>query len=531
MTTPMPDALNHKANGDTSPRVSGPARSNNAATLESILTGDPFLSLAAVQAILQQVATALSDAHAAGFVHGALSTRSILITPEGDATVTNVGVAARTAAKSRATVDDPVTLAYASPEVVRGEPATPLSDQYSFGVIAYELLAGQRPFDGSPAKLRRAQLGKRPEPLDTLHLVNPDEWSQAVMRMLEKSPSERFSSVADAVEGITPPFGAKGDGFRRTLGWLAQQQISATAPPSAPIAKQPRASRASRKRYMALGVAALAVIAIGAVAWSGRLPSLTQLSSSVVRIGQRIAPEATPSPMTTETASPELADEPAAQPSAPAPTFPARPPDISRRAFRETPRPTANVTPRDTRPTGTSPVAAAFTNVQPAGPAPSVATAPPVVDSPLQPPDRAPAVLANAPSSSFPSNTPGSVSSAPTASLTTTQADAAARTLIDQLRRGDLRAFRATMVASRDDADFLDWLRGRSGDFQIGAPRTARVVPLPDGSVQVSYSVPIIWTHASGARRTRVAAITASVRPSPAGGQLASWLLSERFVP
>lgn len=533
----MPDALKQKPKSDTPPpRATGPARSRGAATLESILTGDPFLSIAAVHAILHQVGKVLGDAHEAGFVDGALSTRSIFITPDGDATVTIAGVGARAIPNVRMSTDDPAVLAYASPEVVRGEPATPLSDQYSLGAIAYELLAGHRPFDGSPAKLRRAQLSKRPEPLSELHLVNPEEWSQAVMRMLEKSPAERFSSVADAIEQITPPFGVKGDGHRRTLGWLAQQQISGTAPLVEPVAKQAREARKARRRYVSWGFAALIVIAVGAAAWAGKLPSIARLSNSATQLEQRLVPDQAPSPITTD-ATPALADPSSGQASPPTttPVFPPRP------VFRDTPIPAARATPpRDARPVAASPAPATITNPQPAvtQPAPTepavvtppVSETPPVVATPT-PPDRSPTVIASAPASSFPSGAPASVSSAPVATLTSTQADAAARTLFDQLRRNDLRAFRSTMVASRDDADFLDWLRGRSGDFQIGAPRTARTAPLPDGSVQLTYAVPVIWTHASGARRTRVAVLTASVRPSPSGGQLASWVLSERFVP
>ena len=87
------------------------------------------------------------------------------------------------------------------------------------------------------------------------------------------------------------------------------------------------------------------------------------------------------------------------------------------------------------------------------------------------------------------------------------------------------------MLASAADADFMEWLRGRSGNFQVGTPAAVRVAPLPDGSIDVSYTIPIIWTHASGARRTRTASITASVQPSPSGAKLSTWLLSERFVP
>jgi hypothetical protein len=157
----------------------------------------------------------------------------------------------------------------------------------------------------------------------------------------------------------------------------------------------------------------------------------------------------------------------------------------------------------------------------------SVAIAPPVV---LQP-ERTPGIIAAAPANAFPSAAPASIAATAAPSLTAAQADAAARTLVDQLRRKDLHAVSATMVASSANAEFLDWLRGRSGDFQVGPPSAAHDVPLPDGSVEVSYTIPILWTHASGARRSRTIAVTTSVRPSPTGAKLTTWLLSQRFVP
>ncbi len=555
-----------------------------AATLESILASDPFLSLPAIQSILEQVAMALDGAHAAGVVHGALSTRSILITPGGDAIVADVGLApAFEHAGAREAAHDASTLAYASPEAVRNERATEASDQYSLGVVAYELLAGHRPFAGSAAKLKRAHLGKRPEHIGKLQLGHPDAWSVAVMRMLEKSPSARFESLADAMEAITPPVGSEGNGFRATLGWLAQQQISGAALPIADeaIGQRLRAARRLfaepgfiRRHHVATGFVGLIAIAVGGAAWWGRVPSttLTHISTTAATIEQRLTPESIPSQMTAAGASPALAGARVTLPSVPAPapaeTSVETPPETPHAAVRaapraaprapshappprttphatlhtpphETPRPTPRELPRSTpaaaTPTAAAPIAAApiaaSTTAVPAYVPPAPPPAAPAPDSAVRLPDRAPAIIATAPASAFPSGAPASVSAAAAPSLTTAQAEAAARTLVDQLRRGDLRSISATMVASSADAEFLEWLRGKSGDVQVGAPGAVHDVSLPDGSVEVSYTVPIIWTHASGARRTRTAAITAAVRPSPSGAKLTTWLLSQGFVP
>jgi serine/threonine-protein kinase len=546
----------------------------NAATLESILASDPFLSLPAVQSILDQVAMALDGAHAAGVVHGALSTRSILITSDGDTIVADVGLApAFEHAGAREAAHDASTFPYASPEAVRNERATEASDQYSLGVVAYELLAGHRPFTGSAAKLKRAHLGKRPEHIGKLQLGHPDAWSEAVMRMLDKSPASRFESLADAMESITPPVGSEGNGFRATLGWLAQQQISGAALPMADeaIGTRLRAARRLfaepgfvRRHHVAFGFVSLIAIAVGGAAWWGRVPTtaLTHISTTAANIEQSLMPESIPSQMTAAGASPALAG---ARVTLPPVTASASPeslvetaPETPRAAPRAAPRaPTRTTPPPAPRATAHAPVhtpvhtppqttshtpprevaratpPAVVPTAVPAyvAPAPAPAPAAPATDSVRQTPDRSPAIIATAPASAFPSGAPSSVSATSVPALTTAQADAAARTLVDQLRRGDVRSISTTMVASSADAEFLQWLRGRSGDFQVGTPGAAREVPLPDGSVEVNYTVPIIWTHASGARRTRTVAITASVRPSPSGAKLTTWLLSQAFVP
>jgi hypothetical protein len=99
------------------------------------------------------------------------------------------------------------------------------------------------------------------------------------------------------------------------------------------------------------------------------------------------------------------------------------------------------------------------------------------------------------------------------------------------LRSTDARALGASMVASKIDEEFVGWLRRRPVDLEVGTPGATRVVPMPDGGAQVTYVVPISWTHASGARPKRSAVLVVAVRPSSAGATLASWALAEPFVP
>jgi hypothetical protein len=134
---------------------------------------------------------------------------------------------------------------------------------------------------------------------------------------------------------------------------------------------------------------------------------------------------------------------------------------------------------------------------------------------------------------STPSSKPSASAESSTTALiiTTADASAAARTVVDQLRHGNVYALGASMVASKVDQEFVDWLARRPVDLDVGAPSAPRVAPTSDGGARVTYAVPITWTHASGARPTRTALLVVAVRPSPSGATLANWSLAQPFVP
>ena len=95
-----------------------------------------------------------------------------------------------------------------SPEQVTGGELTPASDQYSLGVVAYELLTGQPPFVGGLMEMQWAHVKAEPASPLTLRPDCPPAIADAVMRMLAKAPADRFPSLTDALpsfaEGLVP---------------------------------------------------------------------------------------------------------------------------------------------------------------------------------------------------------------------------------------------------------------------------------------------------------------------------------------
>src|SRR5829696_794525 len=113
-----------------------------------------------VRSVLGQAALALAAAHEAGVVHRDVKPANIIITPAGQAKLTDFGIA-RVGKGSRHTLTGQVlgTPDYLSPEQALGQPATAASDVYALGVVGHEMITGRKPFDmGSPMATAVAQV-------------------------------------------------------------------------------------------------------------------------------------------------------------------------------------------------------------------------------------------------------------------------------------------------------------------------------------------------------------------------------------
>ncbi|MCA2212793.1 serine/threonine-protein kinase [Jidongwangia harbinensis] len=158
------------------------------------------LTPARTMALVAQAADALQAAHANGIVHRDVKPGNLLVRPNGTLVLTDFGIA-RSAMVGQLTVAGSVlgTASYISPEQASGAVATPASDVYALGVVAYQCLSGHRPFDGATPleiAMKHVREAARPLPGDI-----PPPVRAIVERAMAKDPTSRWPTAA-AMAGV-----------------------------------------------------------------------------------------------------------------------------------------------------------------------------------------------------------------------------------------------------------------------------------------------------------------------------------------
>ena len=158
--------------------------------LSAMIANEGALGTDRTLQIVGQAARALHAAHRHGVIHRDIKPANLMVTPELRVKVTDFGIARpRDHEPLTATGQVMGTAHYLAPELARGEIASPLSDVYALGVVAYECLAGWRPFDGdNQVAVATAHLQDEPPPLpETI----PAPVRAIVVAAMSKNPAER----------------------------------------------------------------------------------------------------------------------------------------------------------------------------------------------------------------------------------------------------------------------------------------------------------------------------------------------------
>ncbi len=221
-----------------------------------------------------QITDALAAAHAKGIIHRDLKPGNIIITPNGAkvldfglAKLSQIGLAGATQSSEVVTMTEPITgagsivgtLHYMSPEQVESKEVDERSDIFAFGAVLYEMITGQRAFDGdSKAAIMAAVMKDQPASVRQLRPDAPRSLDRLVKKCLEKKPDDRWQTARDLKPTIE----------MIDLDAVSGSSLSAANPTGSPSSGSASGIQAvPQKNWMLPAVGALAVIAIAVMGW------------------------------------------------------------------------------------------------------------------------------------------------------------------------------------------------------------------------------------------------------------------------
>jgi serine/threonine-protein kinase len=214
-------------------------------TLGSRLDAGPPPSPETVCDWVEALASALDAAHARGIIHRDIKAVNVLFDQSGRIVLGDFGLAKNVADRSGLTATGTLmgTPMYLSPEQARGQSLTPASDQFSLGVLAYRMLAGQLPWgpNAAPAVVMMRIVAQAPPPPSTIRPGLPPAVDAVFERVLAKEPAGRYESCgafAEALRAALAPPPARAAADAPTV--VASQPVFVAAPVPAPAPAPPR---------------------------------------------------------------------------------------------------------------------------------------------------------------------------------------------------------------------------------------------------------------------------------------------------
>lgn len=151
-----------------------------------------------------QILRALQHAHSKGVVHRDIKPQNIMLLQDGTIKVTDFGIARFSHSETRTMTDKAIgSVHYIAPEQARGDITDEKADLYSVGVMLYEMLTGQLPFEADNAvSVAIMQLQADPKPPKEINPAIPDGLEEITLKAMQKNPAQRYQSAAEMLNDI-----------------------------------------------------------------------------------------------------------------------------------------------------------------------------------------------------------------------------------------------------------------------------------------------------------------------------------------
>lgn len=173
-------------------------------TLADLMTGDP-LSLKRIRSVTRQVGEALDHAHSRGLIHRDIKPSNILVDEAANCLLTDFGIAKIVASSVQFTRTGAIigTPAYMSPEQIQGETLDGRSDQYSLGIVMFEMATGRPPYNAEtpPAIFVKHLHDPLPMPRE-LNPRLPEALELVILKCLAKDPEDRYPALSDLLHAL-----------------------------------------------------------------------------------------------------------------------------------------------------------------------------------------------------------------------------------------------------------------------------------------------------------------------------------------
>lgn len=173
-------------------------------TLKELINKRGALHYVEAVDIMKQVASATALAHSMGIVHRDLKPQNILVTDSGIVKIADFGIAS-IQSLSQVTQTDTImgSLHYLAPEIARGEKATPQSDIYALGVVFYELLRGDVPFNGeSPVNIALKHMRDEIPSVRAYNPAIPQSVENIIIKATAKNTNNRYQCADDMLDDL-----------------------------------------------------------------------------------------------------------------------------------------------------------------------------------------------------------------------------------------------------------------------------------------------------------------------------------------